>query len=483
MTAFDSAETTEFTISDMINKATSSDAKVIEFSTFQKLKEPASSNLQLKMADFINLLTTHTVRPDKDGKLFSPALFNSSRSNKNFIQATGICLDFDEGHPTIEKVLAIFPETLTAYYTTHSHTPENPRFRVVMPLSRPVNEEEYDWLVKGIRSVIPADLMECIDTSCFDRARAHYLPSCPEMNKNNKFSGQQDGEPLNVTYYIRLGKITELQGISEKSEHLQSKTIVSALPQQIPSAFVYVNPKNSESVNLKTWAASNPGFDIVTAVNPIYRNGIVKDGKQHIICPFHEQHTDKSDDMATYVVNASPPEYASFNVHCCHSHCVGRDRLEFIKAMLEGGWISTNLLLNNSELSLKSLLTRPKFFNYRSDELSNLLIKQYLQPTEFQAFLHLMHVACSAYDATLPDDDWNLARILGFSEQQWDKVKATLLRSGWLIADGGRLFNKLYLREYQIAQHEFLSRSVGGKIGGQQTQQKRRETRNSYLKG
>jgi hypothetical protein len=64
----------------------------------------------------------HDVRPLKDGKLFSPVAFNGNRGNNNFISASGICLDFDHGQPTIEGVLALFPNTLAAYYSTHSHS-------------------------------------------------------------------------------------------------------------------------------------------------------------------------------------------------------------------------------------------------------------------------------------------------------------------------------------------------------------------------
>ena len=43
--------------------------------------------------------------------------------------------------------------------------------------------------------------------------------------------------------------------------------------------------------------------------------------------------TDQDDDTATFAANASPPEFAAFDVHCCHAHCAGRDRLVFKRAV------------------------------------------------------------------------------------------------------------------------------------------------------
>jgi len=55
-----------------------------------------------------------------------------------------------------------------------------------------------------------------------------------------------------------------------------------------------------------------------------------------VVC--EHEHTDTSPDLATFVANATS-EYLSFSIHCMHSHCVDRDRLEFLMAMLEKGWL------------------------------------------------------------------------------------------------------------------------------------------------
>ena len=153
-------------------------------------------------------IMVHDIRAGKDGPLFCPATFSGTRGNASFIAATGICLDFDKGQPTPEAILAIYPGTLKALYSTHSHTPEAPRYRVVLPLSRTVDAAEHVLLGKGILEVIPKGLKACLDVSCLERARAHYLPSCPPEQQDYSVFQLQDGEPLDVDSLIKLGRET-----------------------------------------------------------------------------------------------------------------------------------------------------------------------------------------------------------------------------------------------------------------------------------
>jgi len=463
---------------------TTADTFKMQFSTFPHLRDSTATPLVLSKTEFIDLMAARHIRPGKDGKLFAPAVFKGSRSNDNFISADGICLDFDHGQPTIDKVLELFLGTQAAYYSTHSHTSEKPRFRVVIPLERSVNAEEHGWLVKGIKSIISSELMECLDTGCFDRARAHYLPSCPEENEKCAFTGHQDGDPLNVKYFIRLGKKAASATLTggKITSMFSTDAIQSAPGSAALRIYDYTISTNGEIINLADWAAQNPAFDLINAIDKQYWRGSAKDGKQHIVCPFEDQHTEQGDDKATFVANASPPQYTSFVVHCCHTHCVGRDRLEFIQAMLKKGWLSADLLNAPAVQPQVKEMKRPPYINYRAQEIAAQLVKQPLHAEEFQYHLHLMHVACTAYDGTLPDDAWIISRILGIDEDQWLKVKPTLVRSGWLVVEGNRIFNPITKREYHISQKELAQKIAGGKTGGLITQQRKRE-REAHLKG
>lgn len=447
-------------------------------STFQRKTDNKSVPATLSREMF-----QHKTRANKDGKLFCPAIFNGTRGKDNVVTATGICLDFDYGTPSVEQVLELFPRTLAAYYSTHSHgwknkeykengvsipadttyTSENPRFRVVIPLSRPIDSAEHERLVLGIKSIIPPALMVCLDESCLESSRMHYFPSCLPDHKQHAFTGYQDGKPLDVDHFITLAATLPAE-ISRTKEQ----------PPEDAQGYEFTDPSTGEVHNLITWAAENPNFDIVAAVDSQYRIGNSKDGKQHIACPYEDQHTDQGKDLATFIVNASPPQYPSWSIHCMHSHCVDRDRLDFLLVMFEKRWLSVDFL--QSALPAAISLKHPPYMNYCAREIAEDLQLKPLQAEEFRILLHLMHIGWVAQDGTLPDDDWTIHRGLSLSEDQWQAYRQSLVRSGWLIAEDGRLYNPMAKREYYKAQAALMGKSIGGRTGGIRTQQKRSRT-------
>lgn len=59
-------------------------------------------------------------------------------------------------------------------YSTHSHTPENPRIRLVIPLSRPVTPEEYQAISRRLAADIGIDFF---DDTTYQAQRLMYWPS------------------------------------------------------------------------------------------------------------------------------------------------------------------------------------------------------------------------------------------------------------------------------------------------------------------
>ena len=61
-----------------------------------------------------------------------------------------------------------------AVYSTHKHTPDKPRLRLIMPLSRAVSPDEYEAIARKIAEKIGIDYF---DDSTFQPARLMYWPS------------------------------------------------------------------------------------------------------------------------------------------------------------------------------------------------------------------------------------------------------------------------------------------------------------------
>lgn len=101
----------------------------------------------------------------------------SGRRKKDTVESrSGITLDADHADSSfIGQVEMLFPYSC-AVYSTHSHTPEAPRLRVVIPLSRDVTPDEYAALSRIVADEIG---MDYFDDSTYEPERLMYWPSTP----------------------------------------------------------------------------------------------------------------------------------------------------------------------------------------------------------------------------------------------------------------------------------------------------------------
>lgn len=84
-------------------------------------------------------------------------------------------------------------------YSTHSHTPEAPRYRIVIPFSREVSEDEYPALMRMVAKQIG---MDYFDDTTYQANRMMYWASCPA---NGEFVfDEHTGNPLNPDKYLSL---------------------------------------------------------------------------------------------------------------------------------------------------------------------------------------------------------------------------------------------------------------------------------------
>lgn len=139
----------------------------------------------------------------KDVGSYVPGIFRAGiRRSENLIERTAITLDIDEVTPrqvdTIMDGLTPLAEFEFFASTTRSHTPKDPRWRIVLPLARPIAPEEYAPLARIIASKLltgVAESMDAVDTVSFRAAQVMYLPS---RSKNGEFeSAHNRGQLIN----------------------------------------------------------------------------------------------------------------------------------------------------------------------------------------------------------------------------------------------------------------------------------------------
>lgn len=122
----------------------------------------------------------------------------SSRRKKDTVESrSGITLDADHANKGFIDHVEMLSNYKCAIYSTHSHTSEAPRFRVVIPLSREVTPDEYIALSRLVANEI---CMDYFDDSTYEPERLMYWPSTP--SDGEYVFKVIDGEELNPDDYL-----------------------------------------------------------------------------------------------------------------------------------------------------------------------------------------------------------------------------------------------------------------------------------------
>jgi len=81
-------------------------------------------------------------------------------------------------------------------HSTYNHTPDNPRFRLILDISEPIQPADHKSLLLYVAQNL--GLSDFIDTACTDLSRYFYLPRCPIERVEGYVFWSIDGDPINV---------------------------------------------------------------------------------------------------------------------------------------------------------------------------------------------------------------------------------------------------------------------------------------------
>lgn len=150
--------------------------QVFPISRFSHTRDNYPQAERPTLAQLTRLLTVHEERDHKDGPLWSPTVYlnGSTRSNASVQSLTALVFDQDQ-HVDYEDIKRRVSAYECIIHSTFSSTPENPKLRLVLFLSRPVSAIEYP----EVRARAEHLLGLAADPATKDPARIYYLPSCP----------------------------------------------------------------------------------------------------------------------------------------------------------------------------------------------------------------------------------------------------------------------------------------------------------------
>lgn len=105
---------------------------------------------------------------------WSPAIVGEGqrRANDNVQAVSCIVLDYDDG-TSLDAALGPWLDWPCAWHTSWSHTDDVPRFRLVVPLDRPVPARAWRW----VWAWAAARAAGGIDGACKDASRLYFLPA------------------------------------------------------------------------------------------------------------------------------------------------------------------------------------------------------------------------------------------------------------------------------------------------------------------
>jgi putative DNA primase/helicase len=154
-------------------------------------RETKWKNMNLKWSELLSkfsttMRTTETLeeyknlpKGDQDeikdnGGFVGGVLREEKRRRDTVFERCLITLDADFAKPGFWEDISEKFDFACCIYSTHKHTPDKPRLRLVIPLSRPVSPEEYE----AISRRLAADLgIDYFDSTTFEASRLMYWPS------------------------------------------------------------------------------------------------------------------------------------------------------------------------------------------------------------------------------------------------------------------------------------------------------------------
>lgn len=156
-------------------------------------------NQQVLWSDLVDILSSPTVTKEteaeyhklpkaerdniKDVGGFVGGLLKDGRRKKENVQnRTLITLDLDsiaEEKETVQTVwdsITMFFDCELLIYSTHSHKPDKPRLRLIIPLQGPIDNDMYEAVGRKIAETIGINMF---DDTTYEASRLMYYPSCP----------------------------------------------------------------------------------------------------------------------------------------------------------------------------------------------------------------------------------------------------------------------------------------------------------------
>lgn len=144
------------------------------------------------------------------GGFVGGAVVGGRRKQGAVKQRTLITLDMDYAAGNVWDDITMLYGCAMCLYSTHSHKPEAPRYRLIIPLDRAVDAEEYEAAARKVAEGIGIDMF---DDSTYQAERLMYWPSTPKDEEY--IFREQQGNALKVDDVLAEYPMGRWQDVSQ----------------------------------------------------------------------------------------------------------------------------------------------------------------------------------------------------------------------------------------------------------------------------
>jgi hypothetical protein len=249
--------------------ATKTQASTIEVTFFPTQAAQSMRVRSMTLAELRKLIETTTAASKKRLPWLKIATFGTERSEKNCLRfnanvrsINGIELDYDAGEMSFDEAVGIAKKAKLAalFYTSASHTAEKPRWRIVLPTSRPLPPEARAKLVARVNGLFGG----VFSPESFTLSQSYYFGSVG--NNPNHRAVVTDGDCIDLREDLDAGAIGRSgAGVAEEKKNFFVQYGLSVnRPSLKKIADALDAIPNTEDVDRKMW------IDIGHAIKSAY---------------------------------------------------------------------------------------------------------------------------------------------------------------------------------------------------------------------
>lgn len=312
-----------------------------------------------------------------------------------------------------------------------------PKFRAVFPLAEPFvfakrggsqQDAIAEW--KERYAGFCSELGLFFDEKCVDPARLFYLPR--HAAEDQTFgSWLVVGEPLDLDQFDR---VKMKRGKNNKRTAVASNAFTDsgAGEDDDDDANRFIT---ESGFNLRGWSVKNAKrFEVQTMLEECVGGDFIREPRgnkpgTHVECPFEAEHSSFGGG-GTFVVNASDNldegYEGGFTFNCVHNSCSGRDRLDYLKELIEQELVTEDDLKNKDYL-----------FAIEEDEEEEEAAPQQRQPRDKPDQRPTGDPADKQAKIILSADDVDLTSDEDFGEEEDSILKAFNRRYAVIRTSGG----------------------------------------------